>query len=104
MKTYSITCGIGFDRHGEPLTSENVENVIRVASRKACEWFGGVSVIRGAGGWVSPSGAFTSEPFARFEIIAPDRSARKVRDLRDYLKTLLSQESVLLTVREETVL
>lgn len=93
---YELGVGVGFTRDGK--TVKNVPEKVSAILETASRWFGGVAVINVNGGWVNGKGECVTEPGIVIRI-DNSRDPNRIYEFAAYVKALLNQESVILTVQ-----
>lgn len=93
---YELGVGVGLTHDGK--TVKNVPEKVSAILETASRWFGGAAIINVNGGWVDGDEVYMTEPGIVIRIDGPKDPGR-IYDFVGYVKRLLDQESVILTVQ-----
>jgi len=94
---FEIGVGIQFDRYSRPLASQYVESAIAQMQLEACKLFGGITLHRVTGGWVSPEDKLVQEDGIVFVILTDESRGSEVREFANKVGRALNQSAAVFT-------
>lgn len=95
MTTHSIYLGTEIGITGTQLPQDFVEVALSVIKRSAATRFGGFTLYRTEGGWMTPKGILHEEKGVRIDVV--DRASGEVEEFARWAGKCLQQMSVLVS-------
>lgn len=99
MKLFTIYVGIGKDKLGNEIGSDERALSLEAAKRMLTNEFGGYSIEDVRGGYKHRDGRTVEEDSVRLELVVPDELATQVRIAAGKMRDMFRQESVLVAAQ-----